>query len=107
MIWVLIKNNIIKMFWNGDFLFMDSVKIIGSRYFSFKGEDGRQVEGYVCHFIFESTSSRVFGYGVDYFTLRPDLYKSYDIDHLISSQTLVRIYYNKYGKVSSIVPVNA
>lgn len=86
---------------------MDCVRIIGSRHYSFKGEDGRQVEGYICYFVFNSTSSRIYGYGVDHFNLRPELYRDFGISRLIDSQDSVNIYYNKYGKVSSIVSVNA
>lgn len=81
---------------------MEKWKIVGFREVNFTDNDGRSVNGWKLYLAREPENRNIFG--LETHTLF--ISKAY-VDFTPEENVMVMINYNRYGKVSSIVPVEA
>lgn len=78
---------------------MEVWKVVGFRNVDFKDSQGQQVTGYRLYLARQPESKNIFGLETHALFI-----SKAHVDYIPQENQMIRINYNRYGKVSSIVP---
>ena len=78
---------------------MEVWKVVGFRNVDFKDSNGRQITGYRLYLARQPENRNIFG-----LETHALFFSKENVDYKPQENQMVRINYNRYGKVSSIVP---